>query len=108
VFASFDETLGALNCEQGNASVFFAVTVVRAGEHFDLGERALEISDLLGAFVDEKNHEVHFLVVVFLESFCDVMEESGAIRSITRVVVRVGEVSRVSFLSGLIAVSSSK
>ena len=63
VVAALGETLGLFEDDVGNAYMAVGGFVESGGNDFGI-DTALHVGNLLGAFVDEKHHEVDFGVVV--------------------------------------------
>jgi hypothetical protein len=62
VVAHLDQALGALDGQLGDRGVVVGRTVEGGGDDLTL-DRALHVGDLLGALVDEHDHEVALRVV---------------------------------------------
>ena len=71
-----DEALGAVDGDLGDAGVTAEIAVVRAGVKLGLRDGALDLGDLLGTLVDQKDNELH-LGVVLHHGVGDVLEQGG-------------------------------
>src|SRR5205814_4298532 len=74
MFASFDQSFGALDRQLRNPRVTLYVGVVGAGHQLRCRMRTTKISYFFGTFIDSKNNEFHFGVILS-DGIGDVMQK---------------------------------
>jgi hypothetical protein len=74
MFSGFDQSFGALDRQLRNPRVTLYVGVVGAGHQLRCRMRTTKISHFFGTFIDQKNNELHFGVILS-DRFGDVMQQ---------------------------------
>ena len=77
MLAGLDEPFRAFDGELCDAAMVAHGLVVGGGIDLRAGEGAAELGDLLGALIDEKDHEMDLLVVFFADRLRHVEEQGG-------------------------------